>query len=287
MWLVPALLVAVNVVWLVGLRATVLGRGSVLARQREATAAEVASLKAQRDRLVAAREALGVLESDLGTLRKDRLGSMRERLVSFLVDVAKRTHAAGLQPERVTYRAESDKKTGMVHFSAAFAVSGTYDQVRRCVNLLESSPQFVIVERLAARTEDAATSLDVDVLLSVGTYFVDADTGMLRQLGIEDLPRVAAAAPPSPEVAAAPAAPATAEPPRTDFTAVDAAVMEDLAAAVAGLTDGESDAGGDLFVTPEPEPPPRRERGKSIGGPRSRTDSFMSRAGRREVSGGG
>ena len=285
-WLVPALVVAANAVWLVGLRATVLGRGSLLAKQRETTAADVASLRAQRDRLVSAREALAVLERDLGALRKDRLGSMRERLVSFLVDIAKRTHAAGLQPERISYQVEPDRKTGMVHFSAVFGVAGTYEEVRRCVGLLESSPQFVIVERLAVRTEDAASSLDVAVQLSVGTYFVDADTGMLRQLGITDLPRVAAAAPGSPAGPMPAPAPAAAAPPRTDFTSVDAEVMEDLRAAVAGLAEGEGDPDGDLFVTPDSEPPPRRDRGRSATDRRTSSDSFMSQAGRREVSGG-
>ena len=285
-WLVPALVVAANAVWLVGLRATVLGRGSLLAKQRETTAADVASLRAQRDRLVSAREALAVLERDLGALRKDRLGSMRERLVSFLVDIAKRTHAAGLQPERISYQVEPDRKTGMVHFSAVFGVAGTYEEVRRCVGLLESSPQFVIVERLAVRTEDAASSLDVAVQLSVGTYFVDADTGMLRQLGITDLPRVAAAAPGSPAEPLPATAPAAEEPPRTDFTSVDAEVMEDLRAAVAGLAEGEGDPDGDLFVTPDSAPPARRDRSRSATERRTSSDSFMSQAGRREVSGG-
>ena len=285
-WLVPALVVAANAVWLVGLRATVLGRGSLLAKQRETTAADVASLRAQRDRLVSAREALAVLERDLGALRKDRLGSMRERLVSFLVDIAKRTHAAGLQPERISYQVEPDRKTGMVHFSAVFGVAGTYEEVRRCVGLLESSPQFVIVERLAVRTEDAASSLDVAVHLSVGTYFVDADTGMLRQLGITDLPRVAAASAGSPAEPSPAGAPAAEEPLRTDFTSVDAAVMEDLRAAVAGLAEGEGDPDGDLFVTPDSAPPARRDRSRSATERRTNSDSFMSQAGRREVSGG-
>jgi len=288
-WAVPALLLLLNAVWLVGLRATVLGRGSVLAKQRATAAEEVASLTAQRDRLLGSRDALGTLERDLGTLRRDRLGSMRERLVSFLVDIAKRTHGAGLRAERISYRVEPDAKTGMVHFTAIFGVRGTYERVRRCVNLLESSQQFVVVERIAVRTEDAVGSLDVDVQLTVGTYFVDADTGMLRQLGIEDLPTTAAApAPAGAAVSAAAAAAAATVPaaPMTDFSAVDAAVIEDLRAAVAGLAEGEADADGDVFVTPEPPQPARRERGRSLSDRRSRSDAFVSQAGRREVSGG-
>ena len=285
-WLIPALLVAANGVWLFGLRATVLGRGSLLAKQRDAVAAEVGKLAAQRATLAAAQQSLDALEGNLGAMRREQLGSMRERLVSFLVDITKRSHAAGLRPERINYAAEADAKTGMVHFSAIFGLSGTYEELRRCVNLLESSPQFVVVERLMVRSDDGADSLAVNVQLSVGTYFVDADTGMLRQLGIEDLPKVAAVAPASPANAGAPAEQRAAEEPRTDFTAVDAQVMEDLRAAVAGLGDEAPAADEDLFVTPEP-PPSRRDRGRSPADRRSRSDSFMTQVSRREVSGGG
>ena len=290
-WLLPALLLAVNAFWLLGLRGAVLGRGSLLAKQRDAVAGEVASLTAQRDALAAARASLATLESDLGAMRKERLGSMRERMVSFLVDVAKRTHAAGLLPQRINYSADVDEKSGMVHFTAIFSLAGTYEQVRRCVNLLESSPQFVVVERLNVRSEETAISLAVDVQLNVGTYFVDADTGMLRQLGIEDLPTTtAAAAPASEERQAAAQAEAAADgaPLRTDFSAVDTQVMEDLRAAVAGFTEDAGANDGDVFVPPEPEEPSRsrRERGRSLADRRAKANQFVTNLGRQEVSGG-
>ena len=47
-WLVPAVLVAGNAVWLLGVRSTLLGRGSQLATLREATGGRVAALSALR-----------------------------------------------------------------------------------------------------------------------------------------------------------------------------------------------------------------------------------------------
>jgi Tfp pilus assembly protein PilO len=288
-WAAPAALLAANLVWLLGVRGA-LGRGAQLVRQRDASAARVAELTRQRTALTGASAALAALESDLGTLRQERLGSMRERLVAFLVDVNRRTSAAGLRPDRVAYTAEADKKTGLVHFSAIFVVSGTYEEVRRCVSLLESSPQFVVVERLAVRSEDGIDSLAVEVQLTVGTYFVDADTGMLRQLGIEELPRPAAGEGTPPRgagaAAAAEGAAAVSTAPPTDFSDVDARVLEDLRAAAAGLADGESDADADVFMPPAAEAAPRRDRGRPANERRSRSDAFMAQVGRREVSRG-
>jgi len=286
-WAVPALIVIANALWLFGLRSAVLGRGSLLVRQKAELEADVAALSGKRDALASAQGALTSLQSDLGSLRRVQLGSMRERLVSFLVDVAKRTHAAGLVPERISYAASADAKSGMVHFLATFNLSGTYEQIRRCVNLLEGSPQFVVVERLGLRSDEGATSLAIEVQLAVGTYFVDADTGMLRELGIEDAPRTAAASPSAEE--SREASPRGAAPPigTGEFAAVDAQVLQDLREAVSGLAADEQ-LDEDIFVAPEPEPSARsgRNRGRSSSRPRGTADSFMSQVGRREVSGG-
>ncbi len=288
-WAIPAALIAANAIWLLGVRSAVLGRGSLLAKQQAALESEVASLTAQRETLTRSQASLASLESDLGALRKQQLGSMRERLVSFLVDISRRTQAAGLRPERISYLVQPDKKTGLVHFGATFSVTGTYEEIRRCIDLLEASPQFVIVERLTLRGDDTAASLEVTVQLTVGTFFADADTGMLRELGAEELPQVAAAAAtgtgsPPPASASVPQAP------RTDFTSVDARVINDLRAAAAGLSGGDAGVDEDVFVAPEqsePPPRPRGDRGRTAPARGdARNNAFFGQLGQRAVSGG-
>jgi Tfp pilus assembly protein PilO len=290
-WAIPAAVIVANAIWLFGVRGAVIGRGPLLAKQQAVLEAEVASLTAQRDGLARAQASLASLEGDLGALRKQQLGSMRERLVSFLVDIARRTQAAGLRPERISYQVQPDKKTGLVHFSATYNVTGSYEEIRRCVNLLEGSPQFVIVERLALRGDETAVSLEVSVQLTVSTFFADADTGMLRELGLDELPQVAAAvAAPAGEALRPPATPPAPQPPRTDFSSVDARVMTDLRSAVAGLSSGEAGADEDVFVAPdqgEPTPRPRRDRGRAAAPPDgARNNAFFGQLGQREVSGG-
>ncbi len=287
-WAIPTALIVVNAIWLFGVRGAVLGRGPLLAKQRASLATEVAALAGQRDALSAAQGSLDSLQRGLGDLRQQQLGSMRERLVSFLVDIAQRLQAAGLKPERIQYSVQPDKKSGLVHFAATFSVTGTYEEIRRCVNLLEGSPHFVIVERLKLRGDDSAASLDVSVQLTVSTFFSDADTGMLRQLGIEDLPQLASSG--QPGAAGQPAGAAAAQPPRTDFTSVDARVLNDLRAAVSGLSGDEASTEEDVFVAPEPAGPAVRPR---PGRTRPRADSgtngggFLGQLGTRQVSGGG
>jgi Tfp pilus assembly protein PilO len=187
LWLPAGIVVIVNVVWLTGLRGALLGRGSVLARQVSDAESTVNKLEAQLRNLQQTATNLTELEANLGELRDQRLASMRERLVPFLTDVVQRTQEAGLQPERITYAVQRQEKSGLAYFTATYNVHGNYEQIRRCVFLLESSPQFILLDGLGLRGDESASSLDVGVQLRVGTYFSDVDERLLRQLGVGEV----------------------------------------------------------------------------------------------------
>ncbi|HLE60631.1 MAG TPA: hypothetical protein VI700_03755 [Thermoanaerobaculaceae bacterium] len=187
LWVPAGVLVLLNVIWLTGLRGALLGRGSLLAKQVSEAEAVVNKLEGQLRQLEHTARALDELQANLGELRERRLGPMRKRLVPFLQDVVTRTQEAGLQPERVAYAVRRETKTGLVYFSAAYSVKGSYDQIRRCVFLLESSPEFVLLDGLGLRGDEGTSSLDVEVQLNVGTYFADVDERMLKQLGVNEV----------------------------------------------------------------------------------------------------
>ncbi len=186
-WAVPAVLVLGNAVWLFGFHGAAVGGASFMARSVEDHERAVTRLEHQRKSLAETTAALERLEANLAALRDDELGSMRDRLVPFLVDVVSRAREAGLQPERISYAANEDRRTGIVHFTATYSLSGTYDQIRYVIYLLEDSPQFVVLERLALRGEEDASSLDVGVQLGVGTYFADVDEGLMEQYGVKEV----------------------------------------------------------------------------------------------------
>jgi Tfp pilus assembly protein PilO len=186
-WAPAAFLVTLNIIWLTGLRASVLGRGSLLARQVSEAEAAVGKLEGQLQQLEHTAQGLAELKANLEDLRAKQLGPMRERLVPFLEDVVRRTQEAGLQPDRVSYAAHHEAKSGLVSFTATYGLKGSYDQIRRCVFLLESSPEFVLVDGLGLRGDENAASLDIQVQLSVSTYFSDVDETLLKQLGVNEV----------------------------------------------------------------------------------------------------
>lgn len=186
-WALPAVLVVANVVWLAGLRGAIIGQGTWLARQVAAAENDVLRLEEQQRALSGAEMAVQELRSRLDKVRTEQVGGMKDRLVPFLVDVVERTQRAGLSPERISYSARREEKTGFVHFTAVYSLAGLYERIRNCIYLLEASPQLAIVERLSLRGDDQLVSLDVDVQLVVGTYFTDMDRSLMAELGVEEV----------------------------------------------------------------------------------------------------
>jgi len=186
-WAVPGLVTLLNFVWLAGMRSALLGRGSYLARQVSQTEEQVRRLEGQRASLSETRDSLAALRGRLNDLREKQLGSMSDRLVPFLVDVVKRAADAGLASERIGYQASVDNKSGLVLFTAAYELNGTYERIRQCVHLLEASPQMVVIERLDLKGQEDASSLDVSVRMTVGTYFFDLDRELMEKLGVTEV----------------------------------------------------------------------------------------------------
>ena len=184
-WAVPALVAVLNLVWMAQVRGKVLGRGPLLTRQVQDAEAQVGRLDGQLRQLEAAAAGLTRLQENLVELRRQQLAPMRERLIPFLTDVVKRTQEAGLQPERISYTAQRDEKSGLVYFSATYALTGGYEKIRRCVHLLESSPQFIVIQSFGLQGQAAPTTSDVTVQLTLGTYFADFDEALLKQLGVD------------------------------------------------------------------------------------------------------
>jgi hypothetical protein len=285
LWVVPLFVVVLNGVWLLGLRGAVLGRGSLLATQAERLQADVSRLRAHDARLQHTHKALGTLQDDLVRLRGKELGSMQARLVPFLLDVVRRAEEAGLQPERISYRASTEKKSGLIHFAATYGVSGTYEQVRRCINLLETSPQFVLIERLALRGDETASSLDVGVQVTVGTYFSEMDEHLMKNLGVTEASLEAEL-----DAAGTPPPGAGGASPESEFHAVDSKFASQVKAAAPASRPTpnpllERGGRGRIRIRPSlPRHVPVRPPGAA--GEEEQQDVFVKEMPRREVSGG-
>lgn len=97
-----------------------------------------------------------------------------KRLVPFISEVKRLAVASDLAPDSYAFgRVAKSKKDGVnaETVSVNFSVHGTYQQVRRLINLIELSQQFVIINQIALTSSDQDGELTVTLQLE--TLFRD------------------------------------------------------------------------------------------------------------------
>lgn len=123
--------------------------------------------KARRERL-AAEKALGGykgVERDVQRVFNEYWSTQSQRLTSLIAEVKRLALAASMQPtaygfQRTEAKVEDQRRSrrmagiGVTAVGVRFAVDGSYAQVRRLINLLELSDQFVIIDQIALVTRD-------------------------------------------------------------------------------------------------------------------------------------
>lgn len=112
-----------------------------------------------REQLASARAARAAAEKELATYRQivttvdtvyDRWWATPEdRLAPLLIELRSLAKRSGLVPRSISYsQAEAKKEGDTSSLTISFGVAGSYDQIRRLINLLELSDQFVIIDEI-------------------------------------------------------------------------------------------------------------------------------------------
>ncbi|MGH9459290.1 MAG: type 4a pilus biogenesis protein PilO [Thermoanaerobaculia bacterium] len=118
-----------------------------------------ATLDRTQAQLAGARQQRVAAERELATYRQvvrtvDQVydqwwATPDERLTPLLVEMRELAKRANLQPPSVSYDIGSERRDGETStFGISFGVRGTYDDIRRFINLVELSDQFVIIEEI-------------------------------------------------------------------------------------------------------------------------------------------
>ena len=116
-----------------------------------------ARLQRARNARIAAQQQIDgyrKVESDIQALYNERWSTEAERLTALVSEIKKVTAASELVPKALSFSEAADTAknqpgagTAVVHI--AFSVQGSYQQARRLINLLELSPQFVIIDAIS------------------------------------------------------------------------------------------------------------------------------------------
>ena len=92
------------------------------------------------------------------------LGSFIGRLYSYAA-------GAGIEIDQISYSAKPVKETALLGYQLTFAVSGSYEQVKKFIHLLENSPSLLILDKISLAGARKSTEEIVNLQLQLQTFF--------------------------------------------------------------------------------------------------------------------
>jgi hypothetical protein len=126
-----------------------------------------AQLEQARNARITAEQQLAAykkVQTDLQVLYNERWSTPAQRLTALIDEVKRLAAASHLQPPAYAFSSSDTKASaagtrgsiGTTAVGIAFTVQGTYEQMRRLINLLELSDQFVIIDSISLGASNAA-----------------------------------------------------------------------------------------------------------------------------------
>ena len=123
------------------------------------------------------------VENDVLEVFNEHWSTQPERFTKLFAEVTRLAMASSLVPASYSFKRGEAKRIsaggprqnlGANEVGISFGVEGTYDQVRRLINLLELSRQFVIIERISLSATEAQV---LKLNLQLKTIFRDEQPG--------------------------------------------------------------------------------------------------------------
>ena len=128
------------------------------------------------------------ISGDVQEIYNKQWATEAERLTALIAEVKRLAVASELVPRSISYSrggntgaAESQRRTKGTQaeiVTIAFTVQGNYQQVRRLINLLELSQQFVIIDQISLT---AAENQNLTLTLQLKTLFRDTTASNAKE----------------------------------------------------------------------------------------------------------
>ncbi len=126
------------------------------------------------------RTAMEKARDDMKHLAGDVLSTRQRRMIGVQLEVAKLTHDFGIALDRVRYETEALDEGALERFAIVVPLSGGYSNLRKFIQSVESSDNFLVIERVALGTGKLQDIVELNITLA--TYFIAPDAD-LDELG--------------------------------------------------------------------------------------------------------
>ena len=170
-WLLPLVLILVNLLLVSTYRSLYAGRVAALNELIEEEKTDLEGLRRQGEELEALVDRVDRAEAGIELVYEDTLGPESARFTSIVRELREHAQNANLGWERIAFPEEVYEDYGLIKRSFVFNVEGRYADLRRFINFLELSESFLVLQSLGL--QDADSGLRIRVVMS--TLFAGRD----------------------------------------------------------------------------------------------------------------
>ncbi len=122
------------------------------------------------------QKAMEKARDDMKRLAGDVLSTRQRRMIGVQLEVAKLAREYGIALDRVRYENEPLDNGALERFAIVVPLSGGYSNLRKFIQSVESSNNFLVIERVALGSGKSADVLELNITLA--TYFIAPDANL-------------------------------------------------------------------------------------------------------------
>jgi Tfp pilus assembly protein PilO len=109
-------------------------------------------------------------------LSLDVLSTRQRRMINVQLEVARLVREFGIALDRVSYENESLDNGALERFGIVVPLNGGYSNLRKFIQAVESSSNFLVVERVALGAGKSSDVIELNITLA--TYFIAPDADL-------------------------------------------------------------------------------------------------------------
>lgn len=122
------------------------------------------------------RASLEKARDEMKRLAGDVLSTRQRRMIGVQLELAKLVKQFGIAQDRVQYENEAVDNGALERFAIVVPLTGGYSNLRKFIQAVESSDNFLVVERVAL---GSGKSMDVvELNITLATYFIAPDANL-------------------------------------------------------------------------------------------------------------
>jgi Tfp pilus assembly protein PilO len=110
-------------------------------------------------------------EADLGKLRSEILSTRDRRMIETQLEVEKLAGQFGVDFDEIRFENDILKEQGVDRFGMVVPLRGGYRNLRKFIQAVESSPRFLVIEKVSLGSGDKGTEDRLELKITLATYF--------------------------------------------------------------------------------------------------------------------